>query len=133
MTTATQELSEELRKQLAEYSVWEQYINNQPRLIELVLTSKSIDTKEEKQNWFDLLPMMNEEQIQRLYQILEKERAKLKEIEEKYEQKKKEIKEKYASTRSDEQYDAKVVAIKKQELEASEQDMEDAEALLDQI
>lgn len=51
-----------------------------PCLVYLILTSKSIYNMKEKQQWFDLYPLMNEEQIMNLYVILYKERYKLAEL-----------------------------------------------------
>jgi hypothetical protein len=39
---------------------------------------------EERQYWFDIMPSMNEEQVDRLFNILETERKKLEELETKY-------------------------------------------------
>jgi len=54
-----------------------------PRLIELVLATESMDDSE-RQYWFDILPSMNTDQVQRLTDILETERKKLDELEKKY-------------------------------------------------
>ena len=40
----------------------------------------------EKQYWFDILPSMTPEQVQKLYNILETEKQKLDELENKYQQ-----------------------------------------------
>ncbi len=53
------------------------------KLIELILATESMDDSE-RQYWFDILPSMNADQIQRLYDILETERKKLDELEKKY-------------------------------------------------
>lgn len=68
---------------------------NDPCLVYLVLNSKSINEQNERQNWFDLYSLMNEEQIDRLYDILYRERYKLAQIENKYERRKNELDEKY--------------------------------------
>ena len=61
------------------------------KLIKLILESKSIDTPEEKQERISLLVVMEQEHIQRLYDILTREKKKLKEIQEKYNKKKKQV------------------------------------------
>lgn len=53
------------------------------KLIELILATESMDDSE-RQYWFDILPSMNADQIQRLSDILETERKKLDELEKKY-------------------------------------------------
>lgn len=54
-----------------------------PDILELILVTKSMDDKE-RQYWFHILPVMNEQQVEKLRGILENERQKLAEIEEKY-------------------------------------------------
>ena len=52
-------------------------------LVKLILNTESMDD-EERQYWFDIMPSMNEEQVDRLFNILETERKKLEELEIKY-------------------------------------------------
>jgi hypothetical protein len=42
------------------------FVEKESELILMILESKSIDTKEEKQNRFNLLPLMNDEQVEKL-------------------------------------------------------------------
>ena len=99
----------------------------------MILRSRSIDTHEEKQNWFNLLPLMNDEQIEKLRNILLKEKRKLKEIEEKYSKKKQEITKKYVNKREESQYIKKVSHIRKKEAELDAKEDKEAEALLENI
>lgn len=55
----------------------------------MILESKSIDTQEEKQKRINLLEVMQPEHIERLKDILTREKKKLKEIQDKYDRKKK--------------------------------------------
>lgn len=84
---------------VVDYMIPEKFLREMTPLIVLVLESKSMDTKEEKQSWFNLLPMMSPEQIGKLNDILTREKVKLAEIEKKYEEKKNSIKEKYIKRR----------------------------------
>ena len=75
------------------------YINDEiqaeyPELIKLVLATESMDD-EEKQYWFDIMPSMNDSQIDRLFNILETERRKLEELELKYQDEIKSLNEKH--------------------------------------
>lgn len=79
----------------AQYSIPDQFIEKKFDLVARLLQSRSIDKPEEKQSWFNLLPLMNDEQIAKLEDILTREKQKLEEIEKKYEEKKIEIKKKY--------------------------------------
>lgn len=63
-------------------------------LIKLVLNTESMDNNE-KQYWFDILPSMTDEQIDRLFDILETERRKLEELEVKYQEEIKTLNEKH--------------------------------------
>ncbi len=65
------------------FTILDEVQTKYPRLIELVLTTESMDDSE-RQYWFDILPSMNSDQVQRLVDILETERKKLDELEAKY-------------------------------------------------
>lgn len=65
-----------------------------PELVELVLWSESIDNNE-KQYWFDILPSMTDEQIDRLFNILLTERKQLEELNVKYQEEIKTLNEKH--------------------------------------
>lgn len=132
----------ELIKKLLPESFWEvagtfdiddTYLENETDLVVMVLQSKSIDTQEEKQNWFNLMPLMNDEQIEKLRWILVKEKTKLKEIEDKYEKKKEEIKNKYLKKRDENWSTEKIQELKSKEKKYAAEDAEDAEDLLDLI
>lgn len=77
------------------YTIADEYLRDYPELIYLVINSRSIEDPAEKQNWFNLMPLMNEEQMTKLGDILKREKFKLREIELRYEARKEEIKRKY--------------------------------------
>lgn len=126
-------LPEDLWEIAEEYNVPWTFLEANADLVEMILLSKSIDTQEEKQNWFNLLPMMNEPQVERLRGILVKEKTRLAEIEQKYQKRKKEIKNKYMKKRDDMWYVDKVNNIKDKEEDIAKQDEEEAEELLSMI
>lgn len=99
-------------------------------VIILILNSRSIDTDQEKQSWFDLLGLMNEEQIERLRDILTREKQKLEEIERKYEEKKIEIKKKYLLKWQNMNYQKTMSNIKERETGNKEKEEAEADALL---
>lgn len=115
------------------YSIPNEFFEDAPDLIELILRSKSIDTTQEKQNWFNLLPLMNVTQLEKLKAILVKEKTKLQEIEEKYDNKKQEIKKKYLQKRQDMWYVKQVSVVQEKESSEQAKDDEDAEALLSSV
>lgn len=124
-------LPEDLHELAQQYLIPDAFIEKMPDLITLVLRSRSLDKEDEKQSWFNLLPVMNDEQIQKLRDILTRERDKLKEIEEKYEQKKMDIKKKYLMRRQNMWYIKKMNAIQEKEAVHREQEQEEADALLE--
>ena len=101
MTTqeeAIQLLPEHLRSIAMNYSIPIDMLDNNTDLVVLVLESKSISDPKEKQSWFDLYLLMNQEQIDKLRDILTREKEKLAEIEARYQAKQEEIKKKYEQT-----------------------------------
>lgn len=126
-------LPQDLREATKAYTMPDQFIEKKAQLIELILRSRSIWTTEEKQSWFNLLPLMNDEQIAKLEDILVREKQKLDEIEKKYEDKKIEIKKKYLAKRQQMGYTQKVTDLKQQEATSDATEDKEAEALLDQI
>ena len=101
-----------------------------PELVELVLGSESIDNNE-KQYWFDILPSMTDEQIDRLFNILMTERRQLEELNLKYQEEIKTLNEKHLI-----QWQALQSQKAKEKIEAAEKDdtsKQDAADALDQL
>jgi len=69
---------------ISDYNIPEEMKSQEPCLVYLILQSKSLDNSNEKQSWFDLYPLMNNDQTTQLYSILLKERYKLASINNKY-------------------------------------------------
>ncbi len=126
-------LPEHLRKTAMEYNIPSDMLENNSDLVVLVLESKSINESKEKQSWFDLYSLMNQEQIDKLRDILTREKEKLAEIEAKYQAKQDEIKRKYEETYASGAYQAKQDEIKQSELSSRQQEEVEADALLNQI
>lgn len=126
-------LPQELREKAEKFTIPDEFLTTMPELIVLILNSKSMDSTEEKQSWFSLLPMMNKEQIDKLNDILVREKQKLTEIEQKYEQKRGELKNKYTQKWEDMVYNKKMETIKQQEAEHNKIEDQQAENLLTQI
>ncbi len=72
-----------IQKGKTTFTILDEIQTKYPRLIELILATESMDDGE-RQYWFDILPSMNGDQVQRLLDILETERKKLDELEKKY-------------------------------------------------
>ena len=110
-----------------------EFIEKMPALVILLLMSKSMNEAAEKQSWFNLLPLMTDEQIAKLNDILLREKQKLEEIEKKYEEKKFEIKKKYLMKRQNMWYIKKMEDIKAAESTVSLQEQQEADALLQNL
>lgn len=126
-----QYLPAELVEFALKFVIPEEMLTQDTDLVILLLNSKSLNTVEEKQNWFNLYPVMNEEQIEKLREILTREKQKLQEIEEKYRKKHEEITKKYEE--ANEKRAQQQIKIKEAEAVAQQQEAEDADALLDLI
>lgn len=97
-----------------------------PELIKLILNTESMDN-EEKQYWFDIMPSMNDDQIDRLFNILETERKKLEELELKYQDEIKNLNEKHLIEWQE--YQSKDNQKKIKEAEANDNDWDADEVL----
>ncbi len=75
-------------KTIKDFVIPEELIENDTALVELIMRSESMND-EERQYWFNLTAVMDEEQIEKLRDILTRERAKLEEIEARYGEKEK--------------------------------------------
>jgi len=126
-------LPEHLWKVALDYNIPNDMLENNTDLVVLVLESKSISEAKEKQSWFDLYSLMNQEQIDKLRDILTREKQKLAEIEAKYQEKQEEIKRKYEQTYASGAYQQQQDKIRDSEKASREQEEVEADALLNQI
>lgn len=135
---ATQEnitkfLPEHLQQLALSYNIPDDMLETNADLVVLVLESKSISEQKEKQSWFDLYSLMNQEQIDKLRDILTREKQKLAEIEARYQAKQEEIKRKYEETYASGAYQQQQDRIRDSEKASREQEEVEADALLSQI
>jgi hypothetical protein len=97
-----------------------------PELVNLVLGSESIDNNE-KQYWFDIMPSMTDEQIDRLFNILMTERKQLEELNIKYQEEIKTLNEKHLiQWQSMQSQKAKEKLKEAEKHDTSKQDADDA-------
>ena len=64
-----------------DYDIPEEMLEDHPCLVYLILVSRSLKDGDEKQNWFNMYKLMNDDQIYELYSILYREKYKLAKIE----------------------------------------------------
>ncbi len=113
------------------------YINDEiqaeyKELIKLILNTESMDD-EERQYWFEIMPSMNDDQIDRLFNILETERKKLEELEVKYQEEIKNLNEKHLIEWQEMQSKANKEKIAQAESEEIDEDPDDVLALLNDL
>lgn len=129
----TKFLPENLHSIAANYDIPDSMLEENADLVVLVLESKSINEQKEKQSRFDLYSLMNQDQIDKLRDILTREKQKLAEIEAKYQAKQDEIKRKYEETYASGAYQQQQDKIRDSESASRQQEAVEADALLDQI
>ena len=136
MTTVSlieQLLPQNLWQVAKNFDIADEVLSQDPELIQLILESKSLAGVDEKQNWFNLLEIMNEEQIDKLKDILTREKQKLEEINQKYAQKQAEINQKYQQAFNAEAYYRAQAELGAKEYQSREKELEEADSLLAQI
>ncbi len=98
-------------------------------LVKLILATESMDNNE-KQYWFDILPSMTDDQIDRLFDILETERKKLEELEVRYQEEIRALNEKHLIEWQE--FQSKDTRAKVAKAEASDK-KDDAEEILEML
>lgn len=126
-------LPQELWEKASAFDIPIEFLEKMSDLIILVLNSRSIDVDAEKQNRFSLLPVMNNEQLWRLREILTTERQKFDELQQKYDENKVDIKKKYLMKRNQINQNMAIQKNKEEEKIAQSQDSAAAEDLLKNI
>ncbi|MCP4523697.1 MAG: hypothetical protein GY828_05800 [Candidatus Gracilibacteria bacterium] len=101
-------------------------------LITLILATDSMDDSE-RQYWFDIMPSMTDEQIDRLFNILETEKKKLQELEVKYQTEIKQLNEKHLIEWQDFQMKDSKKKIKAEEARDKEGDADDVLEMLNDM
>ena len=115
----------ELKQNWNTFQIDDEILAKYDELVKMILATESMDD-DERQYWFDIMPSMTEEQIDRLYNILDTERKKLQELELKYQQEIKELNEKHLI----EWQEFQMKESKKKIAKAENQEKDDAEDVL---
>lgn len=98
-----------LKGKIREFSVQTEIAEKYPVLMQLILHTESM-TDDEREYWYQILPVMNDEQIDRLFKILDNEKKQLEKLDEKYNKQMKKIN------------DTENIAIKEEEIEKRRQE-----------
>lgn len=100
-----------------------------PELIELIKTTESMDDQE-RQYWFQILPIMTPEQVEKFRNILVTEKNQLADLDKEYEDELNRLNEKHLLEWKEFESKEKSRAIKEAEAKSSEQEQKEEEDLL---
>ncbi len=84
----------ELKQNWKTFIVADETLADYKELVDLIIATESMDD-DERQYWFDIMPSMTDEQVDRLYNILDTEKKKLEKLESKYQDEIKNLNEKH--------------------------------------
>jgi len=119
----------ELKHNWKNFIISDEMLAQYKELVDLILWTESMDD-DERQYWFDILPSMTNEQIDRLFTILDKKKKKLEKLEEKYQEEIKNLNEKHLIEWQEFQMKDSKKKIKEQE---SKDWDDDADAVLNML
>lgn len=122
----------ELTQNWKSFNISDEILANYKELVDLILITESMDD-DERQYWFDILPSMTDEQIDRLFSILDTEKKKLEKLEEKYQDEIKNLNEKHLIEWQEFQLKDTKKKIKDQESKDGEDDADDVLNMLNDL
>jgi hypothetical protein len=93
-TTGQKPVNFNLNQAIAKYNIPALVTENYPKIIPLIIQTESMDD-EEREYWFQMIPIMNLDQIKKLEGILNNEREQLAKLDSEYEAELKKIDEKH--------------------------------------
>lgn len=103
-----------------------------PELVELIKTTESMDDQE-REYWFQILPIMNADQVDRLKNILATEKQQLAELDQEYEQELNRLNEKHLLEWKEFEAKEKSRAIREAEAASQEEEKQLEEDLLSKL
>ena len=115
-----------------QYIIPESVTEKHPDLVEMIKQTEAMNM-EEKNYWFKIIPLMNDEQIANLREILVKERQKLDEINQKYQSDIQTINDKHQSEIEEMKRKKQRQKIKAAEASAEQEEAEAEKALLQEL
>jgi hypothetical protein len=116
---------------LEKFEINEEYAKQNPALVDLILKTESMKD-EERKYWFQLLPIMSEDQVQKLQGILQNEKDQLQELDKKYEAEVSKLNETHSNW-DPKKFTAKRKTIEEAEKAHQENEKNDEEDILNQL
>lgn len=127
-TTATAQSTED-QSLFEKFEIPESVRTQYPDLIPLILQTESMND-DERQYWFQILPIMTDDQVTKLREILENEKKQLSELDQEYQQELKRINDKHVSEWKQFQADEKRKKLQDAEESARKTEEDKQEELL---
>lgn len=106
--------------------------NQYPDLVPLILQTESMND-DERQYWFQILPIMTDDQVTKLREILTNEKTQLAEIDKQYHKEVKQINEKHVAEWKEFEKRDKREKLKEAEVKTEEQEKAEQDQLLNQL
>ena len=122
----------ELKQNWKTFIVADETLAEYKELVDLILATESMDD-DERQYWFDIMPSMTDEQVDRLYSILDTEKKKLEKLEEKYQDEIKNLNEKHLIEWQEFQMKDSKKKIKAAEAKDTKEDADDVLEMLNDL
>jgi len=122
----------ELKQNWKTFVVADETLAEYNELVDLIIATESMDD-DERQYWFDIMPSMTDEQIDRLYNILDTEKKKLEKLEEKYQDEIKNLNEKHLIEWQEFQMKDSKKKIASEEAKDKKEDADDVLEMLNEL
>ena len=122
----------ELKQNWKTFIIADETLAEYKELVDLILATESMDD-DERQYWFDIMPSMTDEQVDRLYNILDTEKKKLEKLEEKYQNEIKNLNEKHLIEWQEFQMKDSKKKIKAAEAQDAKEDADDVLEMLNDL
>ena len=119
----------EIKQKWKKFIISDDTLVQYKELVDLILATESMDD-DERQYWFDIMPSMTDEQVDRLYNILDTEKKKLETLEAKYQDEIKNLNEKHLIEWQEFQMKDSSKKIKEEEAKDKKEDAEDVLSML---
>lgn len=122
----------QIKYEWTSFAISDEMYTKYPELIQLILETESMEN-DERQYWFDIMPSMTDEQVDRLYNILETEKRKLADLENKYKKEIKQLNEKHLIEWQEFQLKSSKQKIAKAQAEETDEDADDVLKMLNNL
>lgn len=121
-----------LQEKMAKFAIPDKMKNQYPELLKLVLETESM-TDDERQYWFQIMPVMSEQQLKKFQGILETEKRQLAKLDQEYETQLKKLNDRHVIEWKEFESREKRREIEQAEKQAEKEEKKAEEDLLEQL